>query len=96
MTGGLAHIGSASGQISARSARLRQLLEHLRGLNLAVRTLPEIMADLGRRNAVAVRADLDALEADGLIWRRDMVHAPDGITITEPVWWAERGTHAAG
>lgn len=95
MTGGLEHIGSVSGQICALSARRRQLLEYLRGRGMAVRLLPEIMADLGRRNAVAVRADLDALEADRLIWRRDMVHAPDGFTITEPVWWAGRGAHAS-
>lgn len=50
--------------------------------------MPELLANTGRSDEPVLRADLDVLEADGLVWRRDMTWAPQGRTITETVWWA--------
>jgi hypothetical protein len=69
-----------------RGGDVPALVAHLRGRG-GVRTFGELQADLGLA-ADALRADLAALEAEGLIWRRDITHAPEGVEISEPCWWA--------
>lgn len=91
----ISHIGQVATTVCRTAARRRQLLDHLRHLG-AVRVMAELLGDLGRSDADLMRADLDALEADGLVWRRDITWAPQGRPITETCWWAPRVPFLAG
>lgn len=94
MANDLIPIGDVAARVCRRATRRRQLLDHLRRVG-GVRTLSELLAETGRREAARLRADLDALEDAGLVWRRDMIWAPRGTTITETCWWAPRAPFPA-
>ncbi|OWJ78405.1 hypothetical protein [Haematobacter genomosp. 1] len=88
MTGAFTPVGRAAARIGHLAVLRAQLLDHLRAVG-GVRTMAELAAELGR-DGVLLRADLDLLEAEGLVWRRDMTWAPFGVDLTEPCWWAPR------